>query len=70
MTTDQSPAEYDQLVAQARTELDVLRETLANLQAQHCEMQGMFDMLAMLDTWDPTRVASCLAAAALEDRRS
>lgn len=69
MTDQQSVAEYDQLLAAARLELDVLRETLANLQAKHGELQGMSDMLAMLGTWDPTRLMSCLAAAAVEDRQ-
>lgn len=69
MTDQHSVSEYDQLLAAASLELDVLRETLANLQAERGEMQGMFDVLAMLGTWDPTRLMSCLAAAATENRR-
>lgn len=69
MTGHQSPAEYGQYLAQARTELDTLRETLASRQALDGEEQGMLDVIGMLGTWDPLRLISCLAAAATEDRR-
>lgn len=62
-------SEYDQLLAKARTELDVLRETLTAEQAEHGEVAGMFSVIAMLGTWDPLRVISCLAAALVEDPR-
>ena len=64
----QSPAEYDQYLAQARTELDALRETLAARQAEDGRELGMLGVIGMLGTWDPLRVISCLAAALVEDR--
>lgn len=61
-----SVAEYDQLLAQARMELDMLRKTLVNLRAKRGEQQGMADMLAMLGSWPQDRVISALAAALTE----
>jgi hypothetical protein len=61
-----SVAEFDQLLAQARTQLGHLRETLIRCQAKSGEQQGMADVVAMLMAWDHSEVVSALAAALTE----
>ena len=63
--------EYDQLLADSLEKFDCLSETVAKLRDEHGrgEMQAVADVLALLATWDPTEVASLLAAAALMKSR-
>lgn len=67
--SDVSIAEYDQLLAQAATQLDLLRQTLANLQAKGMtELEAMASVVQMLWTWDQSVVIAALGAAAAEPR--
>lgn len=64
-------AEYDQLLAQADTELELLRQTVTNLRAKgRSELEAVASLVGMLWTWDQSRVIAALAAAAVEDRKA